>query len=260
MIDKIGETQAISKIDSWLRTPSGKMKLVTTVNAEFVVEAENDYDFCKTLNASDMATPDGISILAAFRYAKLASGKGFIRRIVTGLAVGGEILSGSLGRPVTGVFLFENLISLAREKNWKIFVLGGRDMVAQRTAEKIQQDYPGTRVQFDAGESAVGESEVESQRILAKINRFKPDILFVAYGMVKQETWLWQNRKELKVGVGIGVGGTFDEFLGDFPKSPQLFSRMGLKWLWRLIVEPRRFKRIWRAIVVFPWLVFSRNN
>jgi len=67
------------------------------------------------------------------------------------------------------------------------------------------------------------------------------------------------NKGKLKAKVALGVGGTFDEFLGKVREAPEVFSRLGLKWLWRLVVQPKRMGRIWQAVVVFPWLVFREK-
>ena len=91
--------------------------------------------------------------------------------------------------------------------------------------------------------------------MVEKINKFKPDILFVAYNPVKQEKWIAKNKKSLKVGVAIGIGGTLNEFVGDLKPTPLWMQQAGLKWLWRLILEPFRWKRMINAVIVFPWMV-----
>jgi len=59
--------------------------------------------------------------------------------------------------------------------------------------------------------------------------------------------------------VAIGVGGTFNEYLGEFKKAPVWMEKHGLKWLWRLIIQPHRWRRMIDAVIVFPWLVFRES-
>ena len=53
----------------------------------------------------------------------------------------------------------------------------------------------------------------------------------------------------------IGVGGAFDVLSGVVRRAPMIFQRFGFEWLWRLYVEPWRFRRIFRATILFPIIV-----
>jgi N-acetylglucosaminyldiphosphoundecaprenol N-acetyl-beta-D-mannosaminyltransferase len=90
------------------------------------------------------------------------------------------------------------------------------------------------------------------ERILAA----KPDILLVAYGAPAQELWIARNQPLLGVPAAIGVGGTFDYLAGHVPRAPRWMRRLGLEWLFRLIRQPWRWRRIWTAVVSFPLAVW----
>jgi N-acetylglucosaminyldiphosphoundecaprenol N-acetyl-beta-D-mannosaminyltransferase len=105
----------------------------------------------------------------------------------------------------------------------------------------------------------VGQSVDDNNRIITKINKFKPDILFVQYRPVQQEKWIDANRDRLIAKVAVGIGGTLDEFVGDLRPVPKWMEGMGLKWLWRLWLQPRRWRRMIDAVIVFPWLVFVES-
>ncbi len=256
-VDVFDRKQAVQKITMWTRAKAS-MRLVVTAYSEFFVRAVNDPTFARVMSEADMVTPDGASVLAAVRFVEMATNKGFLSRLWSGLRAGGDIWTGKVGETVTGVYLFEKLTSVAVENDWKIFLLGGWNGVSERTAEKLKKRFPGIRVEWSAGETFVGTDPQMDKAVVRQINRFEPDILFVAYNPVKQEKWLASHKNILKAKVGIGVGGTFNEYLGDFRKAPLWMEKRGLKWLWRAIVEPKRLGRIFRAVVVFPWLVFRR--
>ena len=78
------------------------------------------------------------------------------------------------------------------------------------------------------------------------INAARPDVLFVCLGAPKQELFMVHHQKQLQVGLMIGLGGSLDGFAGTVTRAPVWMQRAGLEWLYRLIKEPRRFKRMLR--------------
>jgi len=260
-IDEVKQSEALDSIGAWLRSKKFNCRQVVTAYSEFLVRANSDAEFKKILNEADLVVPDGVSALAALSYQEKIANipelpVSVFKRILVGFGVGRQVFRGKVEKTVTGVWLFEELVGLAVRYQWKVFLLGGFGDKAERLMKKLKTEKPGLEIDFDQGEQRVGENKVENERILEKINNFKPDLLFVAYGPVKQEKWIKNNKDRLKVKVAIGVGGTFDEVLGDLPKPPDFFEKHGLKWLWRLWLQPRRIKRIYKAVIIFPWKVF----
>ncbi|KKS91797.1 MAG: Glycosyl transferase, WecB/TagA/CpsF family [Candidatus Collierbacteria bacterium GW2011_GWC2_43_12] len=258
-VDILNRWETMERLDDWLKVPISRPRMIVTAYSEFFVYAQNDPEFSRVIKKADLITPDGVSVLAAVKYMKAAKQKTLLGKIAEGIKIGGEILAGRVGETVTGVWLFSELTKVAEKKGWKIFLLGGWGDVSARTAEMLLKRFPRLRVEYDSGEARVGTDKATDGRVVKKINAFKPDILFVAYNPVKQEKWIASHLSQLKVGVAVGVGGTFNEYLGEFKKAPEWMERMGLKWLWRVILEPRRIGRILRGVIVFPWLVFRSS-
>ena len=77
------------------------------------------------------------------------------------------------------------------------------------------------------------------------------DLLFVAYGAVRQEKWIARNLSGLDVGMAIGVGGVLDFMSGHVRRAPAVVRRAGLDWLFRLAVQPARLRRQATTIPVF---------
>lgn len=248
-IDEVSRQEAIEKISSWIER-KGSLKHVVTIYSEFLLKVEEDDDFRKAIKNASLVVPDGMGILAAMEYQRGNKG------ILAGLGVGLRGLGGDLGEPVTGVWLFEELVRLAAVKGWKVFLLGGYGDTAERLMNKLKKGNIGLKVEFDAGEQVVGGNKKDNKRVIRKINEFRPDLLMVAYGPGSQEKWIYENKKRLKVRVAIGLGGTFDEVLGEFPRAPRWMERRGLKAWWRLMVQPKRVARIFKGMVVFPWKVY----
>ncbi|KKT48516.1 MAG: N-acetylmannosaminyltransferase [Candidatus Collierbacteria bacterium GW2011_GWC2_44_18] len=261
-VDILNRKETIAIIDGWLKRPGKKARQVVTAYSEFFVTAQSDIVFRDVMRKADLVTPDGVSVLAAVEYLKRTQTKGgffILKCFAEGLNVGRKILSSRIGETVTGVRLFEELNALAERRGWKVFLLGGWGDVGSRTATMLLERFPRLRVMFDAGENRVGTDRAADDRVTKKINAWKPDILFVQYNPVKQEKWIASHLSRLKVGMAMGVGGTFNEFLGEFKKAPVWMEKSGLKWLWRVIVEPQRFGRIFRGVIVFPWMVFQES-
>lgn len=191
--------------------------LIATVNPEFILEAQKDPEFKKVLNDFDLTIPDGVGLK-------------FARH---GLAI------------IPGRKLVEEILKLNK---YKVFFLGGEDDVAQKMTLK----YGGS---YDKGEKNIKIPQRNSE-IINKINKFKPDILLVAYGAPWQEKWLYANRHLLNAKVCIGVGGTFDYLTGKKSLPPEWVSKLGLEWLWRAIHNPRHWPRALRASILFPWKIW----
>jgi len=96
--------------------------------------------------------------------------------------------------------------------------------------------------------------------LINRIKELKPKILFVAFGHVKQEKWIFYHLDQLpSVKLAIGVGGAFDYISGNVRRAPEFMRRIGLEWLFRLIQQPSRWKRILNAVIVFPFLIIKKR-
>lgn len=232
-IDELNETQVLTKIGEWLDNSGGHQ--IATVNPEFAVTAQEDHEFKRLLNQTVLNTCDGFGLVLA---AKLLSGKKLPR--VTGADLSRKLLEGALPQA-------------------KIYLLGGAPGVAEAVRTKFV--FNGIVGAEDGGTISANSKTLEDNgAVLARINSSGANILLVAFGQVKQEIWIAENLPWLPgVKVAIGVGGTFDFLAGLVPRAPQWLRSLGLEWLYRLIKEPRRLGRIWRATAVFGWLVIKEK-
>src|SRR6266545_2820311 len=140
---------------------------------------------------------------------------------------------------VTGVALVERLAALAAARGWSLFLLGAAPGVAERAAEALRRAQPAMR---------------------ARIAAARPDVLLVAYGHPAQDLWIARNQPLLRVPVAIGSGGTFDYLAGVAPRAPAWVRRLGLEWLYRLLRQPRRWRRILVAVPLFLWAALREGQ
>ena len=156
--------------------------------------------------------------------------------------------------------MFLELIKLANKKRWKVFLLGGS---ASKAKEVLERSFGGVKIEANdgpmfnkEGKPKQKEDKKEEIEIVKRINEFKPQLLFIGFGAPKQEKWLARWLPTLKVGGGMVVGGAFDYIAGKSPVPPRFLADTGLEWLWRLITQPWRIKRIFNAVIIFPLRVF----
>lgn len=220
---------------------------IATVNPEFVMAAEKDRVFKDILKRTSLNVVDGIGLVWAKELANQSVSLSayqitrFLKKLSSGLMVGVKILSGEYkDQMASGADLILELAKMAKEKNKKIFLLGGWQDRAKKTAEFLMSNYLISNKKIDW---CAGEPEVGNEEVLKQINQFKPDILLVAYGMKRQEFWINDNLEKIDVGLVMGVGRSFDYYSGDLKRAPSWIRKMGMEWFYSLVKEPKRFKR-----------------
>ena len=165
---------------------------------------------------------------------------------------------------IKGRDLFLDLLKMADDKRYKVFLLGSTRRVLKRTVTQISQKYPSVRLKtyhgakLDSKSVPLDDKQIRSdEKSIRLINRFQPDILFVAYGAPKQEKWVYRKINNLKAGIVMVVGSSFDYLAGTRKPVPQPIENMGLEWLWRLLTGSQNIKRIYNAVIKFPYLVIT---
>jgi N-acetylglucosaminyldiphosphoundecaprenol N-acetyl-beta-D-mannosaminyltransferase len=200
---------------------------VATVNPEFVMRARADHEFARVLESADVCLADGSGVVWAAR-----------RQGCT------------IREPVTGVDLIPHLAALCARRHFRLFLLGAAPGVAMDLASRLRADYPALEVAAHSG-SPDPSSDLET---LALIHGHKPHVLLVAYGHPTQELWIDRLSDRLGVAVAIGVGGAFDYLTGRVPRAPAWMRRTGMEWVFRLIRQPWRVRRM-AVLPLYAWRV-----
>lgn len=232
---------------------------VATVNPEFVVEAKKDQKFAKILGETTINTADGIGIVWANQINRYKIKDLRFKKIMIGLVEAINVLRGKYRHMVaSGSELMVDLSREASERGWKVFLLGGFGDTAEKAGENIKDRFKIYDLRF---KSNPGRPRYNDAQVILSIYKFRPEILFVAYGMKKQEEWIYEHRLELeKAGVRLvmGVGRSFDYYSGKLVMAPGWVKRMGLEWLFALINDPKRWRRDLK-LVEFVWDVILGN-
>jgi N-acetylglucosaminyldiphosphoundecaprenol N-acetyl-beta-D-mannosaminyltransferase len=154
-----------------------------------------------------------------------------------------------LKQKLSGSDLIYWLSEHAAARGYSVYLLGAGPGVAQETAAKLCERYPGLKVAGVQSPPMGFDSDPEANaEVVQRLREARPDICFVALGSPRQEIWIHKHCKHLEVPVIIGVGASFDFVSGRVRRAPRLLQYAGLEWLWRLCLEPRR---LWRRYLIY---------
>lgn len=230
-VDDFSVRETKEKILNFLENGPGK-KFIATLNPEIVLKAHRDEKYRKTLNSADLNICDGFGLRLA----------GFLK---------GKKMKARFTGVETADFLLEN----AQKRDFRVLVIVVDSSLSmpEEIERAINKKYPGLSVK--------SEYYLPSQSWFENAIMKKAEIVFVNFGAPQQEEFIFENREKFpNAKILVGVGGTFDFLTGKIARAPGFLRALGLEWLWRLIMQPKRFKRIWNAVVVFPMVaLFSKK-
>lgn len=242
------------------RILSGKKTWVTTPYSEFLYHALLNPKDINMLNQADFAVADGIGILWAAKYFSIPlKAKKYLLKIQESfwqalctlpmILLAPNKIKNQIPEKIVGADLIWDLAKLASENNFSIFLLGGFDNTPELASQALKAKYQNLKI------SGYSNKNPNEHSVIEDIKKISPDILFVAYGPIKQERWIANNLQNLPVKLVIGLGGTFDYLAKTKALPPKFIRYGGLEWLWRLFTQPKRFKRIFNA--TFGLIYFS---
>lgn len=227
-ISTLNREEVFKKITELMN--EGQHYLVTP-NPEIVLASHQDEEYFYILNQADLAPADGF-----------------------GLVIAGRLAGEKIPR-IAGSDLTPQLLAEAEEKNWPVSILnwhGGLSSAAD-IQKILGEKWPKLKFQIIDLEKTI----ILPEEIVDSLNRFTPKILFCAFGAPFQEKVIYHNLLKIpSINLAAGIGGSFDFLTKKAIRAPRIFRKIGLEWLWRVIKQPKRIKRIWRATAVFLWKIF----
>ena len=240
-ISDLSTGELTDRLSGWLSSDTSYA--IVTPNPEFVLAARRDPSFVELLNRADLSLPDGVGL-----------------RFATSALTGDR-----LSHRHTGVDTLLLLAKLCAEQGRRLVLVGGGPGVAESAADAMRAWFVDIDVStVDVGIVSSDErnaGRVSSDR-MKSTSLENADVVAVALGMEKQERFIEALRTSAPPNpphpsprIYIGVGGALDMIAGTKRRAPAFVRRVGLEWLWRLVIEPRRFRRIFNAAVVFPAVV-----
>jgi len=214
--DNVTMDEAIARAGELMERPGAAWAV--TPNAEIAYEALRDESLRALLNSADLMLPDGAGVVLA-----------------------SKLLGTPLKGKVAGVDFAARLLRELAVQGRTVYLLGGKPGIGEKAAEAMRRQNPALSVCGIADGYFKDEAPV-----VEAVNAAGADVLFVCLGAPKQERFMAEHRQELNVKLMIGLGGSLDAFAGTVKRAPRWMIRMNLEWLYRLLKEPKRFKRMLR--------------
>ena len=201
-----------------------KKMFVVTANPETFMKSETDKELNKLLHDKDtVLVPDGIGIVKISR------------------SIGLDIKE-----RIAGVDIAYKLLEYGDNLKKDIFLFGSKQEVIDSMKHVIKENYPNLNV--------IGTSNgyvLDKDEVFENIVKLQPDIILVALGIPHQEKLIYKHLNKFKKGIFVGVGGSFDVISGHKKRAPEVFIKLNLEWLYRIICEPKRIKRFYDSNVKF---------
>ena len=146
---------------------------------------------------------------------------------------------------ISGSDLVPLLCERAVQKDFSIFIIGGKDGIAEKAKKNLEKDLPGINIVGTYSPPFGFENDTdELAKINSMISNAHPDLLIACFGCPKQEKWIYENYKKYDAKVSICAGATVDFLAGNINRAPKWMSEHGFEWFYRFMKEPKRmFKR-----------------
>lgn len=219
-VNNVSMEETISAINSMIET--GEKRYIVAINVDVVMKIEKDTYLKKITNDADMVLVDGKPLIWISKMHK---------------------------KPVKAKISGSDLVPLlckdAAEKGHTIFIIGGKDGIADKAKARLEKKYPGIKIVGTyAPPFGFEKNESELNKINKMISDKKPDLLIACFGCPKQEKWIYENYQKYDAKVSICAGATIDFLAGNVNRAPRWMSEHGLEWFYRFLQEPKRmFKR-----------------
>lgn len=199
------------------RMENKEKTFLVTANPEIVMFAKNNDDYFNLLLEADFIAPDGIGVVRAAKK-----------------------LDTPIKERVPGFELMLGLLELAELDSRRVYFIGAKEEVLNLTIKNVKSRWPN----IDIAGYHHGYFDHNDPEMIERVKETKPDIVLVAFGFPKQEIWIKKYLKEAEYGIAVGVGGSFDVISGKAKRAPFLVQHFHVEWLYRLIKQPSRYKRM----------------
>ena len=221
-VNAISMDETIAEVERIIK--AGKPTQHVVINALKVNLMNEDPELQKIVNACPLINADGASIVWAAK---------------------------KLGVPLTervaGIDLFENLVKLAAEKGYKIYLFGAKEEVVTKVKDIFEKKYPTLQI---VGYRNGYFTESDEPEMVKNMAESGAEMMFVAFSSPKKEFWVNKYLNDLNIPFVMGVGGSFDVVAGVTGRAPKWMQDHGMEWFYRFIQEPRR---LWNRYVVGNW-------
>lgn len=233
-VNNITMDETLNEIENMILT--NKKSYIVAINVDVVMKIENDKYLKKITDNADIVLVDGKPLIWISKLKKEP-----------------------IKEKISGSDLVPKVCELAANKKYSIFIIGGKDGIANEAKKKLEKQYSNINIVGTyAPPIGFEKDEKELDKINNMISKVKPDILIACFGCPKQEKWIYENINKYDAKVSICAGATVDFLAGNVKRAPKWMSNCGLEWFYRFLQEPKRlFKRYFIDDVKIIKLIFK---
>lgn len=219
-VNNVNMEETISAIEDMIRM--GKKSYIVAINVDVVMKIEKDAYLKKITDEADMVLVDGKPLVWISKLHRVP-----------------------IKTKISGSDLVPELCRIAADKGYTVFILGGKEGIAEQAYKRLKKQYPKIRITGTyAPPFGFEKDETELRKINEIISRAKPDLLITCFGCPKQEKFIYENIDKYDAKVSVCAGATVDFVAGNIKRAPAWMSDHGFEWLYRFFQEPKRlFKR-----------------
>ncbi len=205
--------------------PTRKPAQIMGPNAFLVTLARSNHAFARAMQQASLCLPDGMSVVW-----------------------GARLLGARIPERVPGGEFMERACAACAEHGFSVYFLGGLPGAAEGTARVLKARYPRLLVAgTDCPPVGFEQDEALNEAVRERIRTRRPDFLCVALGAPRQEIWMLDECGSLPIGAVLSVGAALDTQAGLRKRAPAWTHGLGVEWLYRLAMEPRR---LWRRYLL----------
>ena len=218
-VNNVNMREALSAIDTMIT--SDKKSYVVAINVDVVMKIENDVYLKEIVDNADMVLVDGKPLVWIAKWHKHP-----------------------VKAKISGSDLVPLLCKEAARNGRSIYIIGGKDGIAEKAKEKLERELPDINIVGTYSPPFGFENDtIELDKINAMITQVHPDLLIACFGCPKQEKWIYENISKYDAKVSICAGATVDFLAGNVSRAPRWMSEHGLEWFYRFLQEPKRMFR-----------------
>ena len=205
---------------------------VVTINPEMIELGNKNLEFGSFLKNADFIIPDGVGIKIALK------------------------IKGINQEQIPGVEFAKEIVRICAKKNYPIALIGAQEEVLNRAGENLKREYKSLDIAYKKNGYF---NESQEDEIISDLTNKQPKLVLVGLGAPKQDYFINKCKAKLPNAVYIGVGGSFDVWSGFVERAPVFYRKIGCEWLYRVIKQPSRFKRIFPTLPLFLFKVIIEN-
>lgn len=158
-----------------------------------------------------------------------------------GTVLATKLLKKPVKEKIAGIDVVREVLIKANLEAKSIYLLGAKEEILKKCVENIKLEFPNLKVSgFHNGFFDLNNCD----DIIEDIKMCEPWAVFVAMGSPRQEIFIRKIINISNTHIFMGVGGVFDIFAGELKRAPKWMISLGLEWLYRVIKEPFRIKRL----------------